>query len=71
MYDPFPPDLTAFASLLDAQPAPVRDAFNHCLCLLMVEAGKMRLVETQPGESGEVCVFETVSREILEEEGEL
>jgi hypothetical protein len=44
--------------LLDAQPAPVRDAFNYCLALMMVEAGKMRLVETIPGESGEVCTLE-------------
>ena len=53
------PELAVFASLLDAQPAPARDTFNYCLCLLMVEAGKMRLVKTLPGESGEICVFET------------
>jgi hypothetical protein len=52
-----PPELAAFSYLLDAQPAPVRDAFHYCLCLLMVEAGKMRLVV-----NGEVCVFETVAR---------
>ena len=52
-----PPELAAFSYLLDAQPAPVRDAFHYCLCLLMVEAGKMRLVE-----KGEICVFETVAR---------
>ena len=51
-----PPELAAFSYLLDAQPAPVRDAFHYCLCLLMVEAGKMRL-----GESGEICVLETVA----------
>ena len=34
----------------------MRDAFHYCLCLLMVEAGKMRLVEKVPGE---ICVFET------------
>jgi len=52
-----PPELATFSYLLDAQPAPVRDAFHYCLCLLMVEAGVMRLVE-----NGEVCVFETVAR---------
>ncbi len=57
-----PPELAAFSYLLDAQPAPVRDAFHYCLCLLMVEAGKMRLVEKVPGEDGEICVFETVAR---------
>ena len=33
---------------LDAQPAPVRDAFNYLLCLLMAERGALRLVETHP-----------------------
>jgi hypothetical protein len=55
-----PPDLAAFLSLLDAQPAPMWYTFNYCLCRLMVEAGKLRLVETVPGERGEVCTFETV-----------
>ena len=57
-----PPELAAFSYLLDAQPAPMRDAFHYCLCVLMVEAGKMRLVEKVPGENGEICVFETVAR---------
>ncbi len=39
----------------------MRDAFNYCLCLLMAEAGKMRLVEKVPGEHGTVCVFATTS----------
>jgi hypothetical protein len=30
-----PPELAAFASLLDAQPAPVREAFRYCLALLI------------------------------------
>jgi hypothetical protein len=57
-----PPELAAFSYLIDAQPAPVRDAFHYCLCLLMVEAGRMCLVEKVPGEHGEVCVFETIAR---------
>jgi hypothetical protein len=57
-----PPELAAFSYLLDTQPAPMRDAFHYCLCLLMVEAGKMRLVEKVPGQKGEICVFETVAR---------
>jgi len=32
------------------QPASVGDAFNYLLCTLMVEAGKMRLVEQVSGE---------------------
>ena len=54
-----PPELAAFSYLLDAQTPPVRDAFNYCLCLLMAQAGKMRLVEKVPGEHGTVCVFAT------------
>jgi hypothetical protein len=54
-----PPELAAFSDLLDAQPAPVRDAFQYCLCVLMTQAGVMRLVEKVPGENGVVCVFAT------------
>ena len=54
-----PPELQAFAALLDAQPSPVREAFQYCLCLAMVEAGKMKLVRTLPGETTPICLFET------------
>ena len=60
-----PPELAAFASLLDAQPAPVREMFYYCLALAMVEAGKARLVETVPGENGPVCEFESSAGERL------
>jgi hypothetical protein len=56
-----PPELAAFSDLLDAQPAPVRDAFQYCLCVLMAQAGVMRLVEKVPSENGVVCVFATTS----------
>jgi hypothetical protein len=55
-----PPEFAAFATLLDAQPEPVRAAFHYCLALVMIESGKARLVETRPGDSP-VCVFETVA----------
>ena len=58
-----PPELSALASLVDAQPAPVREAFRYCLALAMVEAGKARLVGQEPGEAGAVCTFETVDGE--------
>jgi hypothetical protein len=58
-----PPELAAFASLLDAQPAPVRAMFYYCLALAMAATGKARLVETVPGENGPVCTFETVAGE--------
>ena len=54
-----PPELAALSYLLDTQPAPVRDAFHYCLCVLMVEAGRMRLVEKVHGETGKLCVFAT------------
>ena len=55
-----PPEL---APLVDAQPAPVREAFRYCLALAMVEAGKARLVGQDPGEAGAVCTFETAAGE--------
>lgn len=55
-----PPELAAFSYLFDAQPAPVRDAFIYCLCLLMAQAGKMRLVKKVAGESGQIYVFKTI-----------
>ena len=58
-----PPELYAFVSLLNAQPAPVREAFRYCLALAMVEAGKARLVGHEPGEVGAVCTFETAAGE--------
>ena len=55
-----PPELDVFASLLDAQPGPVREAFLYCLCLMMVEGDSMTLVNTLPGDEGPLCYFETV-----------
>ena len=60
-----PPDFSAIASLLDAQPEPVRAMFHYCLALTMVEAGKARLVGQEPGEAGAVCTFETATGEQL------
>ena len=58
-----PPDLKGYTSFLDAQPGPVRESFQHYLCLMMVEVGKMRLVETLPGETTSIAVFESVAGE--------
>jgi hypothetical protein len=59
----FPPDLAAFAALLASQPAQARDAFNYCLCLMMVEGGRMDLVPTMPGEAGQICLFKSANGE--------
>jgi hypothetical protein len=53
------------ATLLATEPYWTRDEFNHCFCLLMVEAGEMRMVERVPGLGSEVCTFETVDGDIF------
>ncbi len=58
-----PQDFSAVASLLDAQPEPVRAMFHYCLAMAMVEAGKARLIGQEPGETGAVCTFETATGE--------
>ena len=52
-----PPDLQMFGAYLDAQPQPVREAFQYCLCLIMLETGGMKLVKTIPGDDGMLCFF--------------
>ena len=54
--------LTTFFNLCST---PVRDILAHCLCQTMVEAGLFKLIETQPGESGPVSVYETQSGYII------
>ncbi len=58
-----PQDFSAVASLLDAQPEPVRAMFHYCLAMAMVEAGRARLIGQEPGETGAVCTFETATGE--------
>lgn len=58
-----PPELAAFAVLLDAQPQPVQQAFQYYLCLLMVEAHRMELIDIRPGESAPIYVFESSNGE--------
>ena len=43
-----PPSLEGLGSFVDAQPEKVRDIYNYCLCLMIVEAGVMELVERMP-----------------------
>ena len=61
--DELPPELQGLAPLLDSQPAQVRDIFAYCLCLMMVETKRMRLVRTIPGEVSPICIFETTGGE--------
>jgi hypothetical protein len=60
-----PPQLQQFASFLDAQPGNIQVAFQYCIALLMVEAGKAKLVSTEPSENGAVCTFETIAGDIF------
>ncbi len=56
-----PPELAAFAPILNAQPEPVRQIFYYCLCLMMVETDNMHLVRIIPGDGGPMCLFELAS----------
>lgn len=60
-----PPELSALAALLDAQPGRVQQAFQYYVALIMVEGGKAKLVSTTPGEAGTLCTFETLAGEVI------
>lgn len=61
--DELPPELAGSAAFLDAQPQPVQEIFQYCLCLMMPHAGKMRLIETLPGEASAIRVLESIAGE--------
>jgi hypothetical protein len=54
-----PSELSTLVALIDAQPSPVCEAFRYCIALGMAAAGKIRLVQSFPGENGMICVFES------------
>jgi hypothetical protein len=54
-----PPEFEMLSMLIDGQAPPVREAFHYCLCLMMAETGKMKLIGTIPGDSSPLCLFET------------
>jgi hypothetical protein len=60
-----PPELAAFASLLNTQPGPVHVIFQYCLAMLMVEGDQAKLIRTEPGEAGALCTFETVAGDVF------
>ena len=47
-----PPQLTQLTSLFDAQPDPIQALVQYCLALVMVEAGKAKLISTLSGDTG-------------------
>lgn len=58
-----PPELAFFAELVDAQPQSTQEAFQYCLCLMMVEAGKMQLASIIPTDTTPLCVFISIAGE--------
>ena len=36
-----------------------------CLCLAMVEAGKVELIETVSSETGPLCTLKTIARDVF------
>jgi len=51
-------ETSLFAALLSAQPAPIREAIQYQLCLLLVQAGRLELFCTVPGDNGPICIFQ-------------
>ncbi len=58
-----PAELEMLSACVDGLAPPVRQAFHYCLCLMMVETGKMSLLTTMPGEDGQLCLFATTNGE--------
>jgi hypothetical protein len=57
--------LLAIAHRLGLEPAVTQAAFAYCLCLLIVEAGRMRLVANTAGDDGPLCHFLSAEREVF------
>lgn len=60
-----PPGLTQRTSLFNVQPDPIQALVQYCLALVMVEAGKAKLISIFPGDAGALCTFETATGEYL------
>lgn len=60
-----PPELAAFARLLDSQPTPVQTLFQYCLAMVMVQTGKAHITQTVPSENGVIYTFQTISGEVF------
>jgi hypothetical protein len=58
--DKIPPEFKPFLVFLESQPLRVRDAYDYCLCLLMVESGDM---ETVPGPAAPISMFKNSAGE--------
>lgn len=63
--DKLPPQLTQQTTLFDAQPDPIQALVQYCLAMVMVEAGKAKLIHTLPGDTGPLCTFETATGEYI------
>jgi hypothetical protein len=57
--------ILAIAHQLGLEPAVTQAAFNYCLCQLVVEAGRMRLVAKTSGDGGPLCHFHSADGEVF------
>lgn len=60
-----PPELVAFAQLLDAQPIPIQVIFQYCLAMVMVETGKAQITQTVPSDNGVIYTFQTINEDVF------
>jgi len=60
-----PPELQAFASLLDAQPPRVQEAFQFLLATAMHEAGKFELLNVAEVDDQRHYVFKSTAGEVF------
>ena len=54
-----PPELERYTEFLNAQPEDIRSTFYYSLCIMMVDEGKMKLVDKQAVEDGDIFVFQS------------
>jgi hypothetical protein len=52
-----PPELERYTEFLISQPTDVQNTFYYSLCIMMVNQGRMDLVDKQASEEGDICVF--------------
>ena len=57
--------LPVIALQLGLEPAATQAVFTYCLCQLMVEVGRMRLVSKTPGDDGPLCHFHSADGEVF------
>src|SRR5437660_6463044 len=59
------PDLLAIGTLIDLQPADVRELFQYALAMVMVETGKAHILERHATDVGEVYTHSTADGQMI------